>query len=161
MKKKPTADPQHALWSGDPQQLAKLWASKVDLNAPDEHGRTLLIEAVLEKRADLAALLLEHGADPKRADRDGNTALHFAAQEHLPDLVQLLIDKGAVVDAQDRLGNTPLFRALTTYRGEAEGNAVWALVLAGADRTLKNTHGVSPEALSKGVSNYDLGQFFR
>jgi ankyrin repeat protein len=76
-------------------------------------------------------------------------------------LVQLLIDKGAVVDAQDRLGNTPLARALSTYRGEAEGNAIWALLLAGADRTVKNTHGLSPLDLSKKVSNYDLGQFFR
>lgn len=161
MKKKPLADPLHALWSGDPQQLQKLWDSKADLNRPDEHGRTLLIEAVLEKRGDLAALLLEHGADPKRADHEGNTALHFAAQEHQPELVQLLLDKGAVVDAQDRLGNTPLARALSTFRGEAEGNAIWALLLAGADRTVKNTHGVSPEAMSKQVSNYDLGQFFR
>ena len=34
-------------------------------------------------------------------------------------------------------------------------------MLGGADRTIKNTHGVSPEDLSHGVSNYDLGQFFR
>ena len=161
MKKKPATDPQHALWSGDPLQLQKLWDSKVDLNAPDEHGRTLLIEAVLEKRADVVTLLLEHGADPKRADHDGNTALHFAAQEHQSAMVQLLIDKGALIDAQDRLGNTPLARALSTYRGEEEGNAIWALLLAGADRTVKNTHGISPLEASKRVSNYDLGQFFR
>lgn len=161
MKKKPQADPQHALWSGDPHQLQKLWESKADLNHPDADGRTLLIEAAIEKRVDLAKLLLEHGADPHHADRDGSTALHFAAQEHLPDLVQLLIDHGAKLDAVDRLGNTPLFRALSTYRGQAEGNAIWALLLAGADRTHKNTHGVSPEDLARQPSNYDLGQFFR
>ena len=161
MKKKPQADAQHAIWSGDPRALEKLWASKPDLNHAEPDGRTLLIEAVLEKRLDVAKLLLEHGADPKRADHDGATALHFAAQEQQPELVQLLIDKGAAIDAQDRLGNTPLFRALTTFRGEAEGNAIWALLLAGADRKLKNTHGVSPEDLSRQPSNYDLGQFFR
>jgi uncharacterized protein len=161
MKKKPHADAQHALWSGDAHQIQKLWASKPDLNQTDDQGRTLLAEAVLEKRADVVKQLLEHGADPKRADHEGMTALHFAAQEHQPELVQLLLDKGALVDARDRLGNTPLFRALTTFRGEAEGNAIWALLLAGADRAAKNTHGVSPLDLSKGVSNYDLGQFFR
>jgi uncharacterized protein len=161
MKKKPQADAQHALWSGDPQELRKLWESKADLNHPDADGRTLLIEATLEKRLDLAKLLLEHGADPKPADREGSTALHYAAHEHLPELVQLLIDKGAPIDAVDRLGNTPLHRALMNYRGQAEGNAIWALLLAGANRTQKNTHGVSPEDLGKQPSNYDPGQFFR
>lgn len=161
MKKKPQNDPLHVLWSGDPHQLQKLWDSKLDLNHADAEGRTLLMETVLEKRADLVKLLLEHGADPKRTDAKGSTALHFAAQAHLPDIVQLLLDRGAPVDAQDHLGNTPLFRALSTFRGDADGNAVWALLLAGADRTRKNTHGVSPEDLSKAPSNYDLGQFFR
>lgn len=161
MKKKPLADAQHALWSQDAHQLQKLWASKPDLNHPDAQGRTLLAEAVLEKRADVVKLLLEHGADPRLADHDGMTPLHFAAQEHQPELVQLLLDKGAQVDARDRQGNTPLFRALTTFRGEADGNAIWTLLLAGADKTLKNAHNVSPEDLSKQPSNYDLGQFFR
>ena len=161
MKKKPQEDPLHALWSGDPQAIDKLLHSKVDLNQRDPQGRSLLMEVVLEKRADLVKLLLEHGADPKLQDRDGATALHFAAQAQLSEIVQLLLDKGAPVDAKDHLGNTPLFKALTTFRGEADGNAIWALLLSGADRTIKNTHGVSPEAFSRGVSSYDLGQFFR
>jgi len=161
MKKKPQDDAHHAIWSGDPQAIAKLLRSKVDLDQPDAEGQTLLMEAVLEKRADLVKLLLEHHADPKRADHHGSTALHFAAMEHLPEVVQLLLDKGAVVDAKDQLGNTPLFKALSTYRGVANGDAIWALLLAGADRTIKNTHGVSPEDLSRAPSNYDLGQFFR
>ncbi len=161
MKKKPTTDPLHALWSGDPLAIDKLLHSKVNLNQVDAHGQSLLMEAVLEKRLDLVTLLLEHGGDPKIVDREGSTALHFAAQAQQPEIVQLLLDKGAGVDARDHLGNTPLFKALSTFRGEADGNAVWALVLAGADKTIKNTHGVSPEDLSKGVSNYDLGQFFR
>ena len=161
MKKKPQEDPLHALWSGDPQAIDKLMHSKVNLNQADPEGRTLLMEVVLEKRADLVKLLLEHGVDPKLHDRDGSTALHFAAQAHQPEIVQLLIDKGAPVDPKDHLGNTPLSKALSTFRGDADGNAIWALVLAGADRTIKNTHGISPEDLSRGVSSYDLGQFFR
>lgn len=161
MKKKHLDDPLHALWGGDPVAIEKVLRSKVDLNQKDPQGRTLLMEAVLEKRLDLAKLLLEHGVDPNLDDREGWTALHFAAQAQLPAMVQLLLDKGAKVDPKDHLGNTPLFKALTTFRGEEEGNAIWALMLAGADRTIKNTHGVSPEDLSKGVSNYDLGQFFR
>jgi uncharacterized protein len=160
MKKKPTEDALKALWSGDPRRVEKALAS-TDLNHADGEGRTLLMEAVLEKRLDLVRILLEHGADPAPSDREGSTALHFAAQAHLPEIVQLLLDKGAPVDALDHLGQTPLFRALSTFRGEAEGAAIWTLLLADADRTVKNKHGVSPEDLSHGRSNYDLEQFFR
>ena len=161
MKKKPQTDALHALWSGDPLAIDKLLHSKVNLNQTDPMGRTLLMEAVLEKRFDLVKILLEHGGDPKLEDHEGSTALHFAAQAHLPEIVQLLIDKGALVDARDHLKNTPLFKALKTYRGDANGDAIWALMLAGADKTIKNSYGISPEDLSREVSNYDLGQFFR
>jgi len=160
MKKKPTEDALEALWSGDPRRVEKALAS-TDLNHADGEGRTLLMEAVLEKRLDLVRILLEHGADPARADREGATALHFAAQAHLPEVAQLLLDKGAPVDPQDHLGQTPLFRAISTFRGEADGAAIWTLLLADADRTRKNRHGVSPEDLSHSPSNYDLEQFFR
>ncbi len=161
MKKKPQEDPLHVLWSGDPRAIEKLMHLKLDLNRADADGRTLLMETVLEKRADLVRLLLEHGVNPSLHDREGSTALHFAAQAHLADIVQLLLDKGAPVNATDHLGDTPLHKALSTFRGEAEGNAIWALLLSGADRTIKNTHGVSPEDLGKRQSNYDLAQFFR
>lgn len=162
MKKKPVEDPLHALWRGGTAAIDKVLRDKsVDINKPDPEGRTLLMESVLEKRADLAKLLLEHGADAKLADHEGSTALHFAAQAHQPNLVQLLLDYQAPVDARDRLGNTPLFKALQTYRGDANGDAIWALMLAGANPNVKNTHDVSAFDLSKTPSNYDLGQFFR
>jgi ankyrin repeat protein len=161
MKKKPQEDPLHVLWSGDTRAIAKLFDSKVDLNQADRQARTLLMEVVLEKRTDLVKLLLEHGADPRLEDSEGSTALHFAAQAHLPEIVQVLVDKGAPVDAKDHLGNTPLFKALSTFLGQADGNAIWALLLAGADRTVRNSHGVSPEDLSHTRTNYDLEQFFR
>lgn len=161
MKKHPAQDPLEALWGGDPIAIEKALAQSPDLNRRGAQGRTLLMEVVLEKRLDLAKILLEHGADPNLADRDGATALHFAAQSHQPELTQLLLDKGAQVDPKDAQGATPLFRALGSYLGQADGNAIWALVLAGADRTIQNEHGVSPEDLSRKPSNYDLGQFFR
>lgn len=161
MKKKPTEDLLHALWGGDAAGIEKVFSSAVDLNARDAAGRTILMEATLEKRADLVKQLLQHRAQPGLADKDGATALHFAAQAHQAAMVQLLIDAGAPVDVQDHLGNTPLLRALSTWRGEEEGNAIWALLLAGANRSLKNAHGLAPEDLAGQPSNYDLGQFFR
>lgn len=161
MKKKSSDDLLHALWSGDAHAIEKIFKSGVDVNARDHEGRTLLMEATLEKRADLVKVLLSHGGDVTVADRDGETALHFAARAHQPELVQMLIDAGAKVDARDQLGQTPLFLALKSWRGERDGDAIWALLLAGADRTVPNTHDVTPEDLAKEPSNYDLGQFFR
>lgn len=161
MKKKPKEELMHALWGGDPVAIEKVLSAKADVNHADAEGRTPLMEVVLEKRLDLAKLLLDHGANPNLADHEGFTALHFAAQAHLPELTQLLIDKGAAVDARNHHGDTPLFRALSNYRGEADGNAIWALLLAGSDRTIKNERGVSPEDLARAPSSWDLGQFFR
>lgn len=162
MKKKAQEDPLHVLWAGDPLAIEKLLSEKrVDLNHADPQGRTLLMEAVLEKRLDLVTLLLNHGASTKPHDLEGWTALHFAAQAHLPEIVQALLDKGAEVDAKDNQAETPLFKALSGFRGQAEGNAIWALMLTGADRTVKNSRGVSPEDVATRPSNYDLGQFMR
>lgn len=161
MKKKSSDELMHALWAGDSHAIEKAFKSGVDVNARDPEGRTLLMEATLEKRADLVKVLLGHGADVAAADHDGETALHFAARAHQPEIVQLLLDAGAAVDARDHHAQTPLFLALKSWRGERDGDAIWALLLAGADRTIRNDHEVSPEDLAKEPSNYDLGQFFR
>lgn len=160
-KKKPTEDLLHALWGGDAQAIEKVFKSGVDLNVRDHQGRTLLMEATLEKRADLVKQLLVHGADATLADHEGTTALHLAAHSHQPEIAQLLVDAHAVVDARDHLGHTPLFEALSTYKGDRDGDAIYVLLLAGADKRIKDLHGVSPEDLSNEPSNYDLGQFFR
>ncbi len=46
-----------------------------DLNAVDRNGCTTLMHAIVHKRFDLAKLLVERGADPKRRNRDGKRAV--------------------------------------------------------------------------------------
>jgi ankyrin repeat protein len=46
-----------------------------DLNAVDRNGCTTLMRAIVHKRFDLAKLLVERGADPKRRNRDGKRAV--------------------------------------------------------------------------------------
>ncbi len=58
--------------------------------SPNDAGRTPLIFAVMFGRADMAALLVRHGADPARADADGVSAGDTARQSGRPDLLAAL-----------------------------------------------------------------------
>jgi hypothetical protein len=60
--------------------------------------------------ADVARLLLEHGADVNARDDLGDTPLHEAAHGHV-DVVRLLLEHGADVNARDKNGQTPLHEA--------------------------------------------------
>jgi ankyrin repeat protein len=100
--------------------------------------------------ADIAALLIEQGADPDERDHFGNTALHLALV--YPELIELLLESGADVDAQNALGNTPLHLAVKDRR------AVEALLAAGARADVRNGLDKTPlhYAMRQGTSPYYL-----
>ena len=60
---------------------------------------------------DVAALLLDSGADVNGKDSDGGMPLHFAAGSGHADLVTLLLDRGADVNGKTNEGWTPLHYA--------------------------------------------------
>ncbi|KAJ6789916.1 hypothetical protein PWT90_08121 [Aphanocladium album] len=71
-------------------------------------GVTVLADALVRHRVDLARLLLEHGADPRGATEvTGQPALITVVQskkivlEDKLDLLQRMLERGAVVDVQD------------------------------------------------------------
>lgn len=74
-------------------------------------GHTPLHTAVKYRRADLATLLLDGGANPNSCTRQGETPLHLAAEEGALKVVHLLLKRGADPDAQDLWGKPPLDRA--------------------------------------------------
>jgi hypothetical protein len=73
-------------------------------------------------QADVADLLIDHGADLGAADLYGRTPLHLAAT---PQMVKLLLSRGAKVELRDHAGREPL------HLVRSEGGAQ-ALVQAGA-----------------------------
>ena len=86
--------------------LATVGASGSDavtsyVNETDDVGATALHYAVGGKRADIAALLLEHGARVDQPTKRGQTALMGAAQQMSVDLVDLLLVHGADVNRHD------------------------------------------------------------
>ena len=53
-----------------------------DVNTVDLGGRTLLMQATIDRNHTLMKLLLQEGADPNVEDTRNWTALHFAAQNY-------------------------------------------------------------------------------
>lgn len=128
-----------------------------NVNDLDREGRTPLFYAAKDGDAAIVAELLKHGANVNLQDNGQKTALHFAANSYQRESAELLLRNGANVDAKDANGNTPLSDAVFDSRGR--GEVIKALLSAGADKTVKNNHGVSPEDLAKSVGNYDVSAF--
>lgn len=148
-----------AIMSGETDKIRQnIAADKNVVTLRDKLGRTLLMEAAIFKREDIAKLLIENGGEINAQDKKGWTALHFAVQSYLPNLVKLLIDKGAHIDPQDDYGNTPLFKAVIQSAGR--GEIIRLLLTAGANRNLANKSGNSPYKLAQEITNFDLKQFF-
>jgi ankyrin repeat protein len=114
--------------------------------------------AAMEGPIEEVRRLAQDPAAVSARDADGFTPLHFAAMETRGDVIDVLVAAGAEVDATDKWGDTPLWRAVFNSRGR--GEAVLALLAAGADRDRQNLHGVSPLALANRIANYDVRQFF-
>ena len=77
-----------------------------------------LIRAIQLKQPEIAAALIEHGADANARDAFGTPALMLAAQQGQTTLVQLLLDRGADVQAADRDGHTILRSKADAQHGQ-------------------------------------------
>jgi ankyrin repeat protein len=138
-----------AIERGDRQQVQELlrqgadpqstWRGLQLLNARDQDRRRRfdappLIRALELQQPEIAAVLIEHGADVNARDAAGTPTLMLAARQGWTALVQLLLDRGADVQAADRNGDTILRSKADGEHGQtALSPAMRALLLkAGA-----------------------------
>ena len=116
----------------------------------------LHLAALLNDNPEVAALLLERGADIKAEDDGGGTPLHGAARSNEnPEVAALLLDRGADVHAKDN------FFCSTPLHGAAVSNdnpEVVALLLdRGADIEAKSAVGNTPlHVAAMGNENLEL-----
>lgn len=144
-------------------RLERLLRDGLDPNLRSAHGGvTLLMCAVGGDRvhAESVRVLLEAGADPDLPSADGQTAVHRAVRalggpdpdgERLASL-EALLRHGGDVEAESEAGDTPLSIAIEVGSPEA----VAMLLVAGADATVANRHGVSAGDLVAGPGAGDL-----
>lgn len=123
----------------------KAFSLRHGIDAYDQDGRTLLMNAVTKSATHLIDLLLAEDPGVNAQDNQGLTALHFAAIEGNAESAELLVGHGASIDIQDQWGNSPLWRAAMNH--EPTSSIVSQLLSAGADVSLANEHGVTPREL--------------
>lgn len=106
-----------AVQQGDLEQTTRWIRSGADVNANSPVGSpgayTPLMLAALFGQAEIAALLLEHGADPsaETPSEPGvatRTVLLVAVANARVEVVELLLRHGAAVNATNDLGETAL-----------------------------------------------------
>lgn len=143
------ATPLHyAVLNGCLSGVNALLAADADPNAKADDGEwTPLHVAAVKNARDVAAELIERGADVHATDHREWTPLHRAADNDAREVAIELIERGADVHAKDEDGETPLHHA--ARYGHIE--AIAALLAAGANPNAKDTFARTP--LSDATSN--------
>lgn len=123
------------------------------LNAKDDNGNTMLINAARYNHTAFAGALIEKGVDVNAMDDYGNTALHSAARANNLSMARLLLEKGAGVNAVDSSGKTPLLMA--AY-GKDNGVIAKLLLEKGADVSAMDNSGNITFAVATANNNLSL-----
>lgn len=146
-----------AVMKGDLMAVRHAIAQGESVDSLDRDGRTPLFQAVGDGKMEIVSELIAKGADVNAKDKSLETPLHFAAREYRIAIGEILLRQGAQVDAQSVHGKTPLWEAVYWFSGR--GDMIRMLISHGADKNIKNKHGVSPASLSETIANYDAASF--
>ena len=119
---------------GDLDEVKKLLAQGINVNARHTNAMTALMFASGKGHQDIAKFLLEKGADVNAKDDAGFTALMAASVAGQVSIVDLLLQKRADVNAKATKGNTALMMACT----HGHLDVVKLLLQKGADVNAKN-----------------------
>ena len=113
---------------------------ELELEEPDDYGRTPLLLVARESGSEAAArALLDHGADPDALDRYGASSLNLAAWRGYVGVVDALLDHGAALDA-----GGPRSAVLPSYAAQGGLERLFrALAEAGADFSRRTENGGS------------------
>ena len=140
-----------------------LIAAGADVNARADDGETPLHAATkFNRNPAVIEVLLAAGADPTPRDNSGDTLLHTAVRFNNMAMIGFLLAAGANLKARAEDGNMPLHTAAKYVHwafpdnlesiGDDDphaGDAIEALLAAGADPTARNAAGQTPWDLAE------------
>jgi len=127
--------------AGNLKQVQALIADGAPVNGRDALGGTALHDAAWSGEAQVAAYLIEMGADVNARHAEGaSTPLHYAVLTNHPDVVEILLEHGADVKALYKTSQTPLH--LAAARGYAR--IATLLIAHGADVNARDQTGATP-----------------
>jgi ankyrin repeat protein len=130
-----------AAMSGDLENVKLLLAHGAN---PAEKA---LGEAVTFGYPDVVRTLIAAGANADIVESSGINLLHWATITDRPALIPALIEAGVPINAMDDNGFTPLMYAATIDFGDTA--VLKALLKAGADKTIRNFEGRTPQAQAR------------
>ena len=94
--------------SGRAEKVEDAVTKGADVNAKDNEGRTVLMQAAQNGHTRTAEVLLKHGANVNAKDNNGKTALMRAVFSGRTRTAEILLKHGADVNAKDNDGWTAL-----------------------------------------------------
>jgi serine/threonine-protein phosphatase 6 regulatory ankyrin repeat subunit B len=101
-----------AAFEGDVKSIEKALKYNHAINLQDPSGNTPLHLAVLQRRHEAIAVLLDKGANQSIKNLLGNMPIHLAAAQGDCKPIELLLSQDkTVIDAQDNRGYTPMHLA--------------------------------------------------
>lgn len=137
--------------TGDMAGVRRCIQGETDVDRRDDQGNTALMISVKRRHAEIARLLIDHGADINAADSHGTTPLMVAAGYGAQDIVATLEIGGATIDAHDNEGMTALMFAARCGRTEI----VQELLSRQADPNARDKEGFTPLMRAAGEGHID------
>ena len=113
-----------AAFFGNKETVEALLQAGADVNQQSRESMKVsaLHSSAAAHRPDIAALLLDKGANPNLRGQAGLTVFHEAAATGQIDLAEMLLQHGGDVNATDNSGKTPLAYATD---GKKDAMAAW------------------------------------
>ncbi len=111
-----------------------------DINGRNSVGNTVLHLAAEQGHEEIAAWLIDNGANAALGNHRGWTPLHYAARYGNNEIARLLLERGADVNARHVDGDTPLHLAAAYNRGDI----VRLLIDAGANAAVRGAWEYTP-----------------
>jgi ankyrin repeat protein len=109
-----------AVNAGDLDGVKASLKAEAYVTAQAYKGVTPLHVAAYSGYTEIAAFLLDQGADVNAQDDEGSTPLLDAAYGGHTETAALLLDRGADVNARNKYGMTPLSMAVDLHRTETQ-----------------------------------------
>lgn len=139
--------------AGDLAALHRLLDEPLDIDEPDERGRTAVMAATYARQTAAVALLLSRSADPDLRDDQRNNPFLFAGAEGLLDILRLAKEAGADPTITNRYGGVALIPACE--RGHIE---VVRYLLAETDIDVDHVNNLGWTALLEAIILADRGE---
>ena len=142
---------------GAVEAVQALVQAGADVHAKDKYGNTPLHKVCLGSAVEVVGVvevLVGAGADVNAVNESGFTPLHKASEYGEVEVLDVLLGAGADVNAADKDGNTPLHTLMAADGIDPPERraTITALKKAGADASLCNSDGLTPDQVAERFS---------